>query len=106
MELTESLGGNYASLFGEVVTYELSAAGPGTVTTTALPLLTATCTDGLATLTFAAQAVAPYAVGAVITVAGITGETSYNGIFTVTDCTASSVSYTLPTVKNLCRRIL
>jgi len=80
------------------VTYELSAVGPGTITTTALPLLTATCTDGLATLTFATQAEAPYAVGAVITVAGVTGVTSYNGTFTVSACTTSSVSYTLPTV--------
>ena len=80
------------------VTYELSAAGPGTVTTTALPLLTATCTDGLATLTFAAQPAAPYAIGAVITVAGVTGETSYNGTFTVTACTTTSVSYVLSTV--------
>jgi hypothetical protein len=80
------------------VTYELSATGAGTVTTTALSLLTATCTDGLATLTFAAQPSAPYAVGAVITVAGVTGVTSYNGTFTVTACDTTSVSYTLPTV--------
>ena len=80
------------------VTYELSAAGPGIITTTALSLLTATCTEGLATLTFATQAEAPYVVGAVITVAGVTGVTSYNGTFTVAACTTSSVSYTLSTV--------
>jgi hypothetical protein len=81
------------------VTYELSASWPeGTVTTTALFLLTATCTDGVATLTFAAQPSVPYAVGAVITVAGVTGVTSYNGTFTVTACTTTSLSYVLATV--------
>jgi len=80
------------------VNYELSTVGPGTINTTALSLLTATCTSDLATLTFAAQPTAPYEVGAVITVAGVTGVTSYNGTFNVTACNTTSVSYALPTV--------
>jgi len=80
------------------VTYELNASNDGTINTDSFAILTATCTSGVATLTFDTQPLAPYAVGAVITVAGVTGVTSYNGVFTVTGCTTDSVSYTLATV--------
>jgi len=44
------------------------------------------------TLTFAAQAAAPFQVGSQIIVAGVT-PTGYNGTFTVTACTTTTVSY-------------
>jgi hypothetical protein len=54
---------------------------------------TATSGDGTtATLTFAAQAAAPFEVGSQIIVAGVT-PTGYNGTFTVTACTTTTVSY-------------
>jgi hypothetical protein len=45
-----------------------------------------------ATATFAAQAAAPYTVGATVTVAGVT-PTGYNGTFTITACTTTTVSW-------------
>lgn len=65
---------------------------------TAINLTGASCTNNVATLTFTSQGSAPFALGAIITVAGVTGVTSYNGSFVVTACTATSVSYALPTV--------
>jgi len=46
----------------------------------------------VATLTFGAYATAPYQVGSPIIVSGIT-PAGYNGTYTVTACTTSSVSY-------------
>ena len=54
--------------------------------------LTATSAAGIATLTFAAQPTPPFPVGSAITVAGIT-PSGFNGTFTVTACTTTSVSY-------------
>lgn len=54
--------------------------------------LTATSASGTATLTFAAQPTPPFPVGSAITVAGIT-PSGFNGTFTVTACTTTSVSY-------------
>ena len=54
--------------------------------------LTATGSAGVATLTFATQTIPPYPVGSAITVAGMT-PAGYNGTYTVTACTATSVSY-------------
>ena len=48
---------------------------------------------GTATITFAAQTVAPFIVGQSIVVAGVT-PTGYNGTQIVTACTTTSVSYT------------
>ena len=45
-----------------------------------------------ATLSFAAQSVAPYTVGQVITITGVT-PAGYNGYWTVTNCTTTSVSF-------------
>ena len=45
-----------------------------------------------ATITFATQAAAPFQVGAQIIVAGVT-PTGYNGTYTVTACTTTTVSY-------------
>jgi hypothetical protein len=49
-------------------------------------------TGTVATLTFAAQAAAPFPVGSQILVAGIT-PSAYNGSYVVTACTTTSVSY-------------
>jgi hypothetical protein len=54
--------------------------------------LTATGSAGVATLTFATQTIPPFPVGSAITVAGVT-PSGYNGTYTVTACTATSVSY-------------
>jgi len=51
----------------------------------------------VATLTFATQSVAPYSIGQVITVQGMT-PTGYNGFWTVTNCTTSSVSFANSTI--------
>jgi hypothetical protein len=47
---------------------------------------------GTATITFAAQTVAPFVVGQTIVVAGIT-PTGFNGTYTVTACTTTTVQY-------------
>lgn len=57
------------------------------ITTTAI-----TGSGTTATATFATQTYAPYAVGSVITIAGAV-PTTYNGNFTVTACTTTSVSW-------------
>jgi hypothetical protein len=49
-------------------------------------------TGTTATVTFAAQSVAPYAVGSTIRVAGVT-PSGYNGDFVVTACTINSVTW-------------
>jgi hypothetical protein len=54
--------------------------------------LTATGSAGTATLTFTAQPTPPFPVGSAITVAGVT-PVGYNGTYTVTACTTTSVSY-------------
>lgn len=64
-----------------------TVTGYNTIATTAT-----TGTGGTATLTFAAQPVAPYAVGSTIWVQGVT-PAGYNGVYTVTACTTTSVSY-------------
>jgi hypothetical protein len=49
-------------------------------------------TGSIATLTFTAKTVAPFAIGQSITVTGLV-PSGYNGTYTVTACTTSSVSY-------------
>lgn len=53
---------------------------------------TATSSAGTATLTFTTQTIPPFPVGSAITVTGVT-PAGFNGVFTVTACTATSVSY-------------
>jgi hypothetical protein len=60
--------------------------------TTTLATTGASGTGTTATITFATQAAAPFQVGSQIVVAGVT-PTGYNGTFTVTACTTTSVSY-------------
>ena len=50
-------------------------------------------TGTISTLTFASQPYPPFVVGSSITVAGVT-PAGYNGTYTVTACTTTSVSYT------------
>jgi len=71
-------------------TAHTSASATATLTATA-----ASADGTTATITFANQVVQPYLVGASITVAGFTSQTGFNGTFTVTACTTSSVSYAL-----------
>lgn len=61
-------------------------------TSTAIATATATSAGGTATLTFTTQPSPPFPVGSAITVAGVT-PTGFNGVFTVTACTTTSVSY-------------
>jgi hypothetical protein len=66
-----------------------------TVISTANFALATTATAGsagTATITFAAQTVAPFIVGQTIVVAGVT-PTGYNGTYTVTACTTTTVQY-------------
>jgi len=49
-------------------------------------------TGSIATLTFAIRSVPPYTIGQSITISGIV-PSGYNGTYTVTGCTASTVSY-------------
>jgi hypothetical protein len=85
----------------ELATVYFRGAGDLAPTQTSIPgsnpinfLLTtaASSSGGTATLTFAAQASAPFIVGQSITVNGVT-PTGFNGTYTVTACTTTSVSY-------------
>ena len=81
---------------GLVVSGAITATGGISSDTSAagapLATLTATSTGGVSTVTFATQTVPPYSVGGLITIAGVT-PTGYNGTYTVTVSTTSSVSY-------------
>jgi hypothetical protein len=83
-----TLPGVYAAnIGGKLTLYADSGASGDNVTVTG-----ATGTGTTATLTFAAQATAPYAIGDSITVASV-NPAGYNGTYTVTACTTTSVSY-------------
>jgi len=60
--------------------------------TSPITITNATGTGAIATLTFATQPSAPYAVGSSITVQGVT-PLGYNGIYVVTACNSTSVSF-------------
>jgi hypothetical protein len=68
----------------------------GSLSTT-LATTTAGGNGTTATISFAAQAAAPFQVGSQIIVAGVT-PAGYNGTFTVTACTTTSVSYANTTI--------
>lgn len=67
----------------------LTIYNPGTFT---LDTTGASGTGSFATLTFSAQDVPPFPIGAVITVAGVT-PIGYNGVYTVTGATENTVTY-------------
>ena len=81
-------------------THYTTATNQLTISSASLNLLSATCSFNTATITFATQPVAPFPVGAKVTVLGVSGETSYNGTFTVITCTTNSLTYSLPTAPN------
>ena len=84
-----SYGVYAANIGGSLNLYADSTAVGDTVSVTG-----ASGNGTTATLTFAAQATAPYAVGDSIVVAGLTSTGQYyNGTYTVTDCTTTTVSY-------------
>jgi hypothetical protein len=60
-----------------------------------LNVTTATGDGSYATLSFAPQGVEPFAVGAVVVVAGMT-PTGYNGTYTVTSADVDSITYACP----------
>jgi hypothetical protein len=57
-----------------------------------LPSITATSTGGVSTITFAPQTVVPFVKGSYVTITNIV-PIGYNGTYTVTDATLSSISY-------------
>ena len=63
-------------------------------TSTSLTGTNATSSGGTATITFASQVSAPFAVGTSIRVAGFT-PTNFNGTFVVTNCSTTSVQFAL-----------
>jgi hypothetical protein len=87
---------NTASTTNQVILPNNSAyAFTANVISTAQFNLATTATAGAAgtaTITFAAQTVAPFIVGQTIVVAGVT-PTGYNGTYTVTACTTTTVQY-------------
>jgi hypothetical protein len=82
----------YGGIVYLCTTAHTSASATATLTATA-----ATANGTTATITFAALSsnVQPFLVGASITVSGFTAQTAFNGTFTVTACTATTVSYAL-----------
>jgi hypothetical protein len=82
----------YGGIVYLCTTAHTSASATATLTATA-----ATANGTTATITFAAlnSGVQPYTVGTSITVAGFTSQTAFNGTFTVTACTPTTVSYAL-----------
>jgi len=62
------------------------------VSSLSLNTVSASGTGTTATLTFATRSLAPFVVGDSITVSGVT-PSGYNGVYTVTACTTSTVSF-------------
>jgi len=75
--------------------YVANTAHTSISATASITATAATANGTTATITFATQAVQPYLIGATITVAGFSAQTAFNGSFTVTACTTTTVSYAL-----------
>ena len=91
-----------AAAIGHALDVTTSVISNSIVVPTAGNYLATTAASGSgssATLTFATQASAPYSIGQVISVQGMT-PTGYNGYWTVTNCTTSTVTFTNSTVGN------
>ena len=82
------------ALYGGVI-YQATTAHTSTSATATITASAASANGSTATITFAQQVVQPYLVGSTITVAGFTSQTAFNGPFTVTACTTTTVSYAL-----------
>jgi hypothetical protein len=82
----------YGGVVYQCITAHTSASATATLTATA-----ATANGTTATITFNALSsnIQPFLVGASITVSGFSVQTAFNGTFTVTACTSTSVSYAL-----------
>ena len=77
-------------------TYVCNTGHTSTSATLALNISSASSSGGTATLTFAsAQSALPYSVGTGITVSGFTNATQFNGSFTITAVSTTTVSYLL-----------
>ena len=74
---------------------KLNIANATTSLLASINVLSGTGNGTIATLTFPVQALAPFVVGSRIVVSGVT-PTTYNGVYTVTACTTSTVSYSGP----------
>jgi len=64
---------------------------------TGLTITAATVATSTVTLTYASQTTAPFPVGSLITVAGVT-PAAYNGQYTVLTCTATQLTYAVTTI--------
>jgi hypothetical protein len=77
---------NFTSLAqGNIAVYDLN---------TTFTIIGASGTGAVAQVNFATQSSPPFAVGSIIKISGILTSTGYNGVWVVTDCTNSSVSWT------------
>jgi len=82
----------YGGIIYQCTTAHTSASSTATLTATA-----ATANGTTATITFNALSsnIQPFLVGASITVSGFTAQSAFNGTYTVTACTPTTVSYAL-----------
>jgi hypothetical protein len=84
-QFTELRDTSYSSLLeGNIPVYD---------TSTSFAVAGASGTGSTATINFAPQASAPFTIGSIIIITGITGSTGYNGTWVVTGCTISTVSF-------------
>ena len=89
-----------AETYSPVTSVGLASGATVLYFNTALVATNASGAAGTVTLTFSTRAFAPFSVGSSIVVTGFT-PTGYNGTFTVTACTTSSVSYTNATTATM-----
>ena len=86
---------NYTYTYGiGATTISSDGSRPNQLTLATIATTTATANGSTATIGFASQAVAPYAIGDTIVISGVTPG-AFNGTFTVTACTTTSVSFDL-----------
>jgi len=86
---------NYTYTYGIKDTIVSSdGSRPNQLTLATIATTTATANGSTATIGFTSQAVAPYAIGDTIVISGVTPG-AFNGTFTVTACTTTSVSFDL-----------
>ena len=89
-----------AEVYSPVTSVALSSGATVLYFNTALVATGASGAGGTVTLTFSTRAFEPFSVGSDIVVNGFT-PSGYNGTFTVTACTTSSVSYTNATTATM-----
>jgi hypothetical protein len=89
-----------AEAYSPVTSVAFSSGATVLFFNTALVATGASGATGTVTLTFSTRAYAPFSVGSTIVVTGFT-PTGYNGTFTVSACTTSSVSYTNSTTATM-----